>query len=230
MTDVYFSVDDVCPKPGFGLFINRDFMYLQKLYDEFGCKFTFFLVPFDSEKKEYHLSQNAAWFEKVKNLPYVEIAQHGLTHKPVSPELGGMELVNRPLDEIRQRIAAGKSILLEHGVNPKGFKTPGWEQPKEIYSILNDLKFEYIGDHFIGTKPIVYNGLKRIPYTISTEYLLPEMADNYKEGNLILHSHINPIDGRTKNAWTNENYTRVREFLSRLDKKTTTYKFIGDMK
>lgn len=229
---VAISCDDLNPSPGFGLFLNNDSIkYVKKLNDEFGCKTTMFTVPIWEENQNYDIRQNKAWLDKVKAMKFIEIAQHGCTHKPTNPAWGGQEFLGRDNQEIYKRIVLGKQMFRECGIEVKGFKSPGWAQPKEIYQMLNEAGFSYIGDHFIGGKPIQHDEkLKRIPYTWTIDKLDTEYAKVYKDDYLVLHSHINSFNGHTKNAWDEVNYNKVREFLLELQKHTEIeYVFFSEM-
>ena len=212
---IAFSIDDVCPKAGFGLY--KDFDALKwplKLHEEFGCKFTLFVIPYSSE--ESTIDKHDEWLQWLANHPAFEIAQHGLTHAAKKPEFEAQEFADAPLEEVYSRIVAGKKLFENAGVQVVGFKSPGWTQPKEIYQMLSKLGFSYIGDHFIGQKPLRIGNLRRIPYTLSIERL---HSSEYKDDYLILHSHIHPGDrGQTLNAWNEKLYHEVRNFI--LDMKT----------
>jgi hypothetical protein len=108
-------------------------------------------------------------------------------------------------------------IFQQCGVNPKGFKTPGWQHPNEIYAALPEVGFEWIADHFLGEKPIRFsNNLVQVPYNCNTE----ELHIAYPRNTAILHSHISPKEGN-KNGWTDELYNSVRTYLLELQKTRT---------
>lgn len=222
---IAFSVDDVAPKVGYGLLLDMDpLKYLTKLNEEFGCKFTLFTIPVDSELEQQDIRNNKVWCEKIRKTPYYEIAAHGLTHKPIKPEMGGQEFLGRDIPEIEMRIKTSKDIFNTMGFDVQGFKSPGWAQPVEIYDILKKHGFKYIGDHFIGTKPISHNGIYRIPYTFSIEKIFH--AEHQDGDVIILHSHINPVDGRTLNAWNEQLYQNVRGYLQHMKKKHGQIEFV----
>ena len=226
---VAFSIDDIAPSPGFGLFKEHDALkWAIKLHEEFGCKFTLFVIPMKDGTDGTNIQKHKAWVDWLNKHPAFEIAQHGLTHKAKQPELEAQEFANMPLDEVYARIVNGKKVFHSMGVNVVGFKSPGWTQPKEIYPMLESLGFEYVADHFIGSKPIMVGQLRRLPYTLSIESL---HSDKYKDDYLVLHSHIHPGDGRTLNAWNEKLYNDVREYLISLQKNINVeYVFMKDMK
>ena len=220
---IAFSCDDVCPAIGHGLLLNNDpLMYLDKLNNEFGCKFTLFVVPIWNNEEKYNLKANVTWVNNMLGFGYYEFAAHGLTHSPVKKEYGGQEFLELTNHDIHKRIALSKQIFSDVGINVTGFKSPGWAQPKEIYNILEDLKFDYIGDHFIGTVPIKQN-VWRIPYTFCIDKLY---HTNFTDGDkIVLHSHISR-EFNTLNGWNKELYRSVRTFLLELQEKGFEIEFV----
>ena len=216
--NIVFSVDDVHPEIGYGLLKNNDqFKYLKKLNDEFGLKFTLFLIPFWHGIKEFDIQKHKDWITWIQTQGFYEIAAHGVTHAGNKQELGAMELMNISTEELSKKIQDSKKLFLNCGVNARGFKTPGWEHPKELYAILPTAGFEWIADHFIGEKPIIFsNDLVQLPYNCNTE----ELHNAFPRETAILHSHISPKEGN-KNGWTETLYQSVRNYLLELQKTRT---------
>jgi len=225
---VAFSCDDVCPKTGYGLLLDYGpLKYLRMLNDEFGCKFTLFVVPFWHDEEALDIRKQTTWFNKLKDAPFFEIAAHGLTHNPLKPEWGGQEFLQRPLDEVRKRVLFSKQFFAEAGTNVRGFKSPGWFQPKEIYEIVKNADFDYIADHFIGTKPIVQNNITKIPYTFTINQLFHTQFSD--DDTLILHSHVSREYGNM-NGWNEELYEVVRKYLLFLTKtRKVEFVFMKDL-
>lgn len=210
---VAFSVDDVAPTPGYGLLMQNDpLVWLEKLHEEFGCKFTLFCIPLLNGEEKNNWNKNKTWVNKIKNINYYEIAQHGLTHQAQKPEYGAQEFLGLSTDDIFQRISLGKQIFNSVGIDVKGFKAPGWYLTPDTYRILEECGFDYIADHFFGNTPIKQEKIYRIPYTISIEKITHLEHDDY----LIFHSHINP-EGGNKNGWTKELYEHMRRVLKTLE-------------
>jgi len=223
---IAFSVDDLAPKPGYGLLFDNDpIVYLKKLNEEFGCKFTMFTIPLYEGNPQYSLENNAGWCEKIKKIPYFEIASHGLTHTAQKPEWGAQEFLGIDIKEAAMRLEESKNIFRRVGIQIEGGKMPGWFIAPEHYNIYKDLGYKYIGDHFIGTKIINQNGLIKVPYTFTINKIYHDEVEDY----LILHSHVSPIGGNL-NAWTKENYETVRTYLKHMHKKyKVEYIFIKDL-
>lgn len=210
---VLFSVDDIHPEMGYGLYQNQDqFKYLKKLNDEFGIKFTLFMVPLWHGDEQMDIKRHKDWISWIKKHDFYEIAMHGLTHIGNKPELGAMELMNTSLEDLQKRLQVSTTMFRECGILPTGFKTPGWIHPKELYQILPTIGINWIADHFIGEQPIVLsNGLIQIPYNCNIETL----EFSYPQKIAIFHSHISPKEGN-KNGWTEDLYKKTREYLLKL--------------
>ena len=221
---VAFSCDDIHPEVGYGLlFENGPLKWLKKLNEEFGCKFTVFMVPFWYGKKEFHLENNLTWVEEFKKLDFIEVAQHGLVHMTNEPnKYGEMEFMTLNPQEVEKHIVVGKQIFQKVGFDVVGFKAPGWGIPNITYDILKKHKFTYIADHFVGTKPIDHQGIWRVPYTFTINQIYHDL---YQDDNLILHSHISPKGGNL-NAWNESLYNSVRAYLQHLVNKHENVEFV----
>lgn len=213
---IAFSVDDVCPVPGYGLLKdNGPFLYLRKLHEEFGCKFTLFSIPLLDGEEKNDWRKNKNWCKYLKDCGYYEIAQHGLVHTAQKPEWGAQEFANLTAEECNLRIKEGKKILEKAGFDIKGFKPPGWFITKPMYMQLKDQKFNYVADHIVGND-VIYSPdmIPRVPYTFTINQIY---HDKYEDV-IILHSHISPKGGNL-NAWNNELYENVRDYLNVLKQK-----------
>lgn len=229
---ILFSVDDVHPEIGFGLYKEKGNLgYLKKLNKEFGLKFTLFLVPFWNGVEKFNILYHKDWVSWLNKQPYFEIAGHGLTHKAEQREMKYitltlsssipektfkyLEFFNLNNDNIEKRIKQMKNLFKKCGVVLRGFRTPGWISENSVYNILKKEKFIWLADHIFGEKIIeLSNGLKLIPFNASTEDL--EFA--FFDDTLIIQSHINKKDGN-KNGWDEKQYESVRNFLINLQKE-----------
>lgn len=210
---IAFSVDDVNPTPGYGLLFNNDpTHWLQKLNEEFGCKFTLFCIPMLEGNEKNSWLNNKGFVKKLQEHDYFEIAQHGLTHQAQDPKFGAQEFMGFSDEDIHKHVLEGKKILTRSGFDVKGFKAPGWFITPNTYKILEDLGFDYIADHFMGTVSIKQDDIYRLPYTFSAEKIYHPLHDDY----LIIHSHINKKDGNL-NGWTKELYEAVRHALKTIE-------------
>lgn len=219
---IAFSVDDFAPAPGYGLYLtNGPLNHLKKLNDEFGCKFTMFAIPMMDGNEQYRWDNNPKFVSKVKELDWLEVAQHGMVHKAKKEEWGSNEFIGLSEEESRNHLVTGYQILSKAGVSVSGFKAPGWTLPPNGYKMLKSLGFVYVADHFFGNKVIDHNGLARVPLTFSIDRIYHDKYDDY----LILHSHMN-TSGGNRNAWTKELYTEVRDYLLGLQEKYDDIEFV----
>ncbi len=224
---IAFTVDDFAPKPGYGLFLNNDpTVYLQKLHEEFGAKFTMYSIPLFEGNPQYSWENNLEWVKKVKAMKHLEIAQHGLTHTAQKPEWGAQEFAGISDEEAMQRIVEGKAIFRRVDIDVTGYKMPGWYIKPIHYDMLSNEGFNYVADHFTGNKIIKTPEIIKVPYTFTINKIYHDNYDDY----LILHSHVSPIGGNL-NAWTKENYESVRAYLKHLHKKNKDieYVFISEL-
>lgn len=212
---IAFTVDDLAPTPGNGLFLkNGPIKYLDKLHDEFGCKFTHFAIPMMEGNEKYRWDKNEKWVEKIKSRKYFDIQQHGLFHEHKDKKYRSMEFYDVNPEEVQQRIFTGKKIFSKVDINVSGFKAPGWYLPKVGYKILSNGNYDYVADHFFGNKILQQNNIVRVPLTFSINKIYHDKYNDY----LILHSHISTRDGNT-NGWSEELYKTVKNYLNHLENK-----------
>ena len=204
-------VDDVSPARGWG-FRDQNIDKIFSLIEDFGCKFTLFVVP---NLKSPELSNIPADLrlhaDFVKDLNFhkyvgkIELAGHGYDH--YSTLTDGREFLNLDRDLIKSKIDASIEIFKSVGVHPVGFKAPGWHLDEDMLNWLGT-KFRWIGVNQYGTDPIHFAGIVMMPHTKGINEEINPNEDN------ILTSHINggPA-GSNKNAWTQENYEKIQKLL-----------------
>lgn len=209
---IAFSVDDIAPYEDHGL--NKEqgnLKYLFKLNEEFGVKFTLFVIP--NYKGEIEIINHMDWCKWLNDIPFFEIAAHGFTHWN-GRDNNSIEFNN--IDESTAKILLKNSTgyFKAVGIEPKGFKFPGWLFHPSFIKLLPE-HFTYLADHFVSIHPIkMTDGFYRIPYTLSAENL---HSDHYKD-TLILHSHID-VDEQNKNGFTEELYNNIRDYLKKIIEK-----------
>jgi len=208
MNKLVITVDDLAPVHGWGF---RD-QYIERIFtliEDFGCKFTLFIVP---NLKHPELANVPAdlrlhpdflkdlEFYKYKN--NLELAAHGYDHYLSLTDGREFSLTNR--DSIKSKIIASLEIFNSVGIHPTIFKAPGWAFPEQHMDLLNNY-FKHVAVNIMGTKPI-HNLL---PHTQAINEEINPEQDN------ILTAHINggPV-GSNKNAFTQENYEKLRKLLS----------------
>ena len=201
------DVDDVHPEKGYG-YNDKEIQYLDKLHDEFGCRFTLFM-PINWHNK-FDITENRSWFLELVDRGYFEIAAHGVTHT-------GVDGSAREFLNTSEVILAAKLLMItecfdELDYSPSGIKPPGWDSIPEAANLFCEF-FDYFCTDFRGHSPVKYNDSYNIPYT----YSIHESYDlkNYNQDIVILHSHINEICG--DNGWNSKLYEKVRSDLSNVE-------------
>jgi len=218
---IIIDVDDVRPENFAGLLgFKGPLGYLKKLNEEFGAKFTLF-VPVNWHGK-FHIKRKRGWLRNLAHTGFIEIASHGLLHQANDPKYKDMEYINVTDEEFKESILKQIVAFQDLGVDPKGYRPPGWAIKPSQYKIIARY-FKYIADHHIGVLPIkTRDGLLRIPYTLSIDNL---HSTHYNDGLLVLHSHITGMEG-SNNCWNQETFEKVREFLHTLIEKNEKVEFI----
>lgn len=208
---IAFSVDDIAPIEGFGLEKEKgNLNYLLKLNEEFGVKFTLFLIP--NLKGQNNIEYYSNWINWLKSKPFFEIAAHGYEHWNSRGD--SIEFFKIPKEKAEELIKKCLECFHKVGIEPHGFKYPGWLYETEFINLLFP-NFKYLADHFVSIYSIkMTNGFYRIPYTLSAENL----HSNHYDDTLIIHSHIG-VDKQNKNGFTDELYENVRNYLKEIIKK-----------
>lgn len=224
---IIIDVDDVRPENFAGLLgFKGPLGYLKKLNEEFGAKFTLF-VPVNWHG-QFDIRKNKEWFKNLAKEDFIELACHGLEHKASEEHYKDMEYINVTDEEFDESILKQIVAFQKLGVDPKGYRPPGWAIKPSHYKILAKY-FKYVADHHIGILPIkTREGLLRVPYIVSIDNL---NSTHYNEGLLILHSHVTGMEG-SENCWSQETFEKIREFLHTLIEKNEKVEFItmGDLK
>jgi len=204
-----FCIDDVSPAKGWGYydeFIERALALIK----EFRIKLTLFVVP---NLKHPELAEGPAdlrshpgFLSQFKGYEkYIEIALHGYHH--YKNEIDGREFADLDPAEVRHKIACAIETAAAVGLKCKGFKAPGWFFPENQIDELAE-KFDWIAVNQVGTELIDWGAATLVPRTT------PIHEEITKDEDHILLLHINPGPNLSnKNALTEENYQKVREFL-----------------
>lgn len=230
MVTIVFDCDDIHPEEGYGLLKEEGPLGLFKnLYDEFGVKTTIFTVPFWEGQQHLSLRENIDWCEWLKKQSYLEIANHGRVHLNNDVEkYGSQEFINADVETTIKLINDSVNMFKEVGIECDGFRFPGWGRQSYQYPILAK-HFKYVGDHFIGQKPIITaEGLCRIPYTLSIDNL---HSTHYNGDDIVIvHSHINQKSG--KNCIDAKTIFRAKKWLKEIienNKDNVEFKFMRDL-
>jgi len=212
--NLVLDIDDLNPSKKWGLEKDKgEFNYINKLQEEFiGLKVTLF-IPANFEKRA-DLSLNKDWVDWIKGKQNIEIACHGLTHCGVENSQDPREFFNCTPWDIGFRLTEAKRVFENAGIKVKGIKAGGWDVMPEFYQLAPNY-FEYMADHFIGTKPVRLenSNFYRVPYTYSVDDIGPKLYDT-----IILHGHITQENGN-KNGLNLPIYHCIRTYLNDLNSK-----------
>tara|TARA_A100001515_G_scaffold4182_1_gene4201 strand:+ start:3150 stop:3800 length:651 start_codon:yes stop_codon:yes gene_type:complete len=208
------SIDDLHPEKGWGCEGDECVSYLEKLNEEFGCKFTLF-IPSNYHRK-YPLSKHKDW---------VELAAHGHYHQCERDGIGECEFFELDTEEkALQRISDCLSEWDKVGLKPKGWRNPGWLAHSDSVKVLGKY-FEYSAIHQEHNHGLVWDcktfeGEDGIHKTDSISIW---------NGNVFMfQSHI--AGDWNDNVWNKENYENFRNVLEYLQKSyKLDYKTIGEL-
>jgi len=227
------SVDDIHNEEGFGKYPHEKPMkFLKDLNEEFGLKFTLFVVPCWHGK--YQLDGELLEFLK-ENQEWIEVSAHGFTHYHKNPK-HSMEFKDLKPEEIYRSVNFSAHTFKSKGLVPKGFKAPGWFFPEPMLKLIIQ-NFEYIMEDFRGTRPIYIKLPKgrlfrRVPFTESIHEIGRidwSLADLEESDSIILHSHFG-VGKSNPNNWNDELFEKVRWLVKKLNEKYEVVPtFVGEV-
>jgi len=205
------SIDDLHPEQGWGCEGDECVSYLEKLNEEFGCKFTLF-IPSNYHGK-YPLSKHKDWVEFWKNKDWVELAAHGHYHHCERDDIGECEFFELNTEEkTLQRISDCLSEWEKVGLKPSGWRNPGWLAHPNAVKVLGK-HFDYSAIHQEHNHGLVWDcktfeGEDGIHKTDSISIW---------NGNVFMfQSHI--AGDWNDNTWNKSNYENFRNVLEYLEK------------
>lgn len=209
---VAVAIDDIHPEKGWGLPGDDCMMYLDRLYQEFGVRFTLFIPSCYHEA--YPVSQFEDWIAWLRSLGYFELAEHGHYHKVFkvgSP--GECEFSELDGNEAMERVADCLSEWKKMGISELGWRSPGWLTSDEAFRVL-EKTFVYMAIHPVHNRHQSFSGyvFRGIDSIHANDAVL------YGNG-IQFQSHIN--GPRNDNNWNEKNYLNFRENLLNLHKSYT---------
>ena len=216
------SIDDLHPEKGWGCEGDECVSYLEKLNEEFGCKFTLF-IPSNYHGK-YPLSEHKDWVNYWLEQEWVELAAHGHFHQCERQDIGECEFF-----ELDTELAATDRLMKclnewqSVGHFPKGWRNPGWlAHPNAVNSIGEYFKYAAIHtehNHGMPWKCKTFEGCDGINQTDSIQL----HGDRF-----MFQSHI--AGDWNDNVWSEENYENFRNVLEYLAKcYKLEYVKLGDL-
>ena len=209
--EVVIAIDDLHPEKGWGCEGDECVGYLEKLNEEFGCKFTLF-IPSNYHGK-YPLSKHKGWVDFWKKKDWVELAAHGHFHQCEREDIGECEFFE--LDTEEKALQRINDCLLEWekvGLKPSGWRNPGWLAHPNAVKVLGK-HFDYSAIHQEHNHGLVWDcktfeGEDGIHKTDSISIW---------NGNVFMfQSHI--AGNWNDNIWSKNNYENFRNVLEYLEK------------
>ena len=223
--NVILDIDDLNPSVKWGLEKDEgEYKFINALQNEFkGLKITLFIPANFNNRAD--LRHNKEWVNWIKSKPNTEIACHGLTHSNQSDKKDAREFFNCSPWEVSYKLVEAKKIFEDVGIEVKGIKAGGWDVIPEFYQLAPHY-FNYMADHFIGTKPLRVgdSNFFRVPYTYSVENIEPKIHET-----VILHGHITQKNGN-RNGLNTPIYHCIRNYLKDLNAKfEVNYMTMGEL-
>jgi len=218
------AIDDIHPENGWGLPGDECMYYLDELHKEFGTKFTLFIPS--NYHKQFPISQYKDWIDWLISLGYFELAAHGHYHQTSNKDIWGeMEFAElQDHTQITDRILLMQNEWRAVGVDPKGWRNPGWICSPQSNEQLRQA-FEYAAIHYEHNHGLNWGTCK----TIYGHDGIHETNIKLHNGNtLMFQSHI--AGNWNKNVWNEVNYNQFKlslEFLK--DNHILMNKFIGEL-
>lgn len=161
-------LDDITPDMDWERFLR-----FKELLDQYQVKPLIGIVPDNRDEllKGSGTPKSTEWFyEYVKDLKKQgwTVAMHGYRHI-YDTKKGGLfplnhfsEFAGCPLDEQRRKLAEGRRILKEHGIETEIFMAPGHSYDRNTLKALKENGFTEITDGF-GERPYKYRGMTFYP-------------------------------------------------------------------
>jgi len=162
--------DDITPNMAWSKFKK-----FEELSNEIGVPFLIGVVPNCLDSKLNVEPEIENFWGKIKLLKEKgwSIAQHGYTHQYVTEDAGILNIKNNSefagLDFMTQRekLYAGKEIMLTHKVWEPIFMAPSHSFDKNTLNALESLEFKYLTDGY-GLYPLKFGKLIAVPQLFSS--------------------------------------------------------------
>ncbi len=209
-TNLVVAIDDLHPEQGWGCEGDESVYYLEKLNEEFGCKFTLFIPS--NYHKEYPISENKDWIDFWKSKDWVELSSHGHFHSCDRDDIGECEFFeldteDKAEERIQQCLREWKSV----GHKPKGWRNPGWLAHPNAVSVVGKY-FDYAAIHEEHNHGIPWSCKTFVGCDGINETENISLYDN----TFMFQSHI--AGDWNKNIWNEENYKNFKNILEYLAK------------
>jgi len=208
MNNIIIAIDDLHPEQGWGCEDDIQVSYLEKLWEEFGCRFTLF-VP-SNYHKQYPLSEHKDWIEYWKTKEWVELAAHGHYHMCNNPNIfGEQEFIELDYDNAKDRTEQMLSEWKQCDYMPSGFRMPGWGCTQESANVISE-NFKWVAAHDTINSQITW----KTKQFYGCDGIHSSENISLYGNTFMFQSHI--AGDWNDNVWNEENYEHFRNILNYL--------------
>ena len=217
---INIAIDDVNPLKGYRILGEQPEIWLRKLNEDFGAKFTLFIPS--NYHKQAPLSKHKDWVQELSSIEWLELAAHGHFHMTSDPKrFGECEFAELNFDSTIDRLTECQLEWENCDVKmPTGFRPPGWlinEDSKRAVEKYTDKEqgwFQYVAIHYEHNR-----GLEWKCKTFFGHDGIQQENISIHNGDMIMfQSHI--AGNHNHNVWKEDNYNQLRMSLEYL---TTNY-------
>lgn len=169
MRGILVRLDDITPDMDWDRFYQ-----LKEIFDRYGIKPLLGIVPDNQDAKLHKQDAREDFWDVMLGLKkngWV-LSQHGYQHIYVNHE-GGLLKLNKnsefaglSLQEQQDKLARGKQLLKQHGVETDIFMAPSHSYDKVTIEALKQTGFRYVTDGY-GCNTYQYRGLGFVPCTLT---------------------------------------------------------------
>jgi hypothetical protein len=207
------SVDDCCPKKGYRLIGEPAEKWFRQLNEEFGCRFTLFCPS--NFHGQYPISEHLSWAKELNDLDFCEIAFHGSLHQTPDPSKYGECEFGYLTDEVEisQRLRDMYYEWNSVGINPVGFRTPGWVLSDNSNKVIkrfvyDNQQIEYVAVHYEHNRNLQWDCKTFFGHDgIQQEHIeIHNISPGGETGMIMFQSHI--AGRHNHNVWNEENYKK----------------------
>lgn len=210
MINLTIAIDDVNPKKDWRIFGDKTEKYLFDLNKQFGAKFTLFIPS--NHHGDAKLSDNKNWINELLDSGIFELAAHGHYHQTSDKnKWGEMEFFElQDPNQITDRLLLMQNEWQEVGVDPKGWRNPGWICSPQSCEQLKQT-FEYAAIHYEHNRGLDWSTCK----TVYGADGIHQTDINIHNGDAIMfQSHI--FGDWNHNVWNEDNFNQFKLSLDYL--------------
>ena len=210
MINLTIAIDDVNPKKDWRIFGDKTEKYLFDLNKQFGAKFTLFIPS--NHHGDAKLSDNKNWVNELLDAGIFELAAHGHYHQTSNKDrLGEMEFFElQDPKQITDRLLLMQNEWREVGVDPKGWRNPGWICSPQSCDQLKQT-FEYAAIHYEHNRGLDWGTCKTV---YGADGIHQTDINIHNNDAIMFQSHI--FGDWNHNVWNEDNFDQFKASLDYL--------------